>query len=66
MTKFKFDFDSTPYLWRIVIASASYRFRLLADIIASDGYRSEVTGQRYRLLRYLFEEHTQALSLLGK
>jgi hypothetical protein len=36
------------YLWRIVIASDSYRFRLFAGIIASDTYHTELAGQRYR------------------
>jgi hypothetical protein len=46
----------------------SYRFRLFfVGVIASDSYRSELEGQRYRLVpRYRFEEHSQALSLLGK
>jgi hypothetical protein len=45
----------------------SYRFRLFfVGVIDSDSYRSELEGQRYRLLRYRFEEHSQALSLLGK
>jgi hypothetical protein len=35
-------------LWRIVIASDSYRFRLFAGVIASDSYCSELAGQRYR------------------
>jgi hypothetical protein len=37
------------YLWRIFIASVSYRFRLFADVIASDSYRSGLAGQRYCL-----------------
>ncbi len=36
------------YLWRIVIASNSYRFRLFTGVIASDSYCSELAGQRYR------------------
>jgi hypothetical protein len=36
------------YLWRIVIAFDSNRFRLLAGVIASDSYRSELAGQHYR------------------
>jgi hypothetical protein len=36
------------YLWRIVIAFDSYRFRLFAGVIASDSYCSELAGQRYR------------------
>ncbi len=36
------------YLCRIVIAFVSYRFRLFAGVIASDSYRSELVGQRYR------------------
>jgi hypothetical protein len=40
------------YLWRIVIASDSHRFRLFAGIIAYDSYRSELAGQRYRLLSF--------------
>ncbi len=40
------------YLWRIVIPSNSYRFRLFADI-ASDGYHSDLAGQRYRFTSLL-------------
>jgi hypothetical protein len=36
------------YLWRIVIAYDSYRFRFFAGFIASDSYRSELASQRYR------------------
>jgi hypothetical protein len=36
------------YLWRIVLASDSYRFGLIAGVIASDGYCSELAGQHYR------------------
>ncbi len=35
------------YLWRIVIASDSNRFRLFAGIIAYDSYRPVLAGQRY-------------------
>ncbi len=35
------------YLWRIVIASDSYRFKLFAGVIPSDSYCSELAGQRY-------------------
>ncbi len=35
------------YLWRIVITSNSYRFRLFAGVITSDSCRSEATGQHY-------------------
>jgi hypothetical protein len=34
------------YLWRIVIASKSYRLRLFVGGIAYDSYRSELAGQR--------------------
>jgi hypothetical protein len=33
------------YLWRIVIASDSYRFSLFVGVIASDSYCSELAGQ---------------------
>jgi hypothetical protein len=36
------------YLWRIAIASDSYRFRLFAGVIPYDSYHSELAGQRYR------------------
>jgi hypothetical protein len=36
------------YLWRIVIASDTYRFRVFVGIIASNSYCSELAGQRYR------------------
>jgi hypothetical protein len=35
------------YLWRIVIASDSYRYSLFAAVIASDSYCSELAGQCY-------------------
>jgi hypothetical protein len=35
------------YLWRIVIASNSYRFRVFAGVNASESYHSELAGQRY-------------------
>jgi hypothetical protein len=34
------------YLWKIVIASNSYRFRLFAGVIASESYCFELAGQR--------------------
>jgi hypothetical protein len=54
------------YLWRIVIASDSHRFRLFAGVIAYDSYRSELAGQCYRFTCYHFVQHMQALSLRGK
>ena len=42
------------YLWRIVIASDSYRFRLFVGVIAYDSYRSELAGQRYRFTSLLY------------
>ncbi len=36
------------YLWKIVIASNSYRFRLFADVITFENYRSELAVQCYR------------------
>jgi hypothetical protein len=35
------------YLWRIVTASDSYRFRLFAGVIASDSYHFQLADQRY-------------------
>jgi hypothetical protein len=35
------------HLWRIIIDSDSYRFRLFAGVIASDSYCSELAVQRY-------------------
>ncbi len=35
------------YLWRIAIASDSYRFRHFAGVIAYDSYRSDLAGQLY-------------------
>ncbi len=35
------------YLWRIAIASDSYRFRLFTGVIASVIYSSELAGQHY-------------------
>jgi hypothetical protein len=35
-------------LWRIIVASDSYRFRLFVGVIASNIYCSELAGQRYR------------------
>jgi hypothetical protein len=42
------------YLWRIVVASDSYRFRLFAGVIAHDSYRSELAGQCYRFTSLSF------------
>jgi hypothetical protein len=42
------------YLWRIVIASDSYRFRLFAGVIAYDNYRAELAGQCYRFTSLSF------------
>jgi hypothetical protein len=42
------------YLWRIVIASDSYCFRLFADIITYDSSRSELAGQHYRFTSLSF------------
>jgi hypothetical protein len=50
----------------VVIASNRYRFRLFAGVIASESYRSELAGSVTASLRYRFEQHVQALSLLGK
>jgi hypothetical protein len=47
------------YLWRRVIASNSYRFILFAGFVA-------LSLQVGVIARYRFEQHTQALSLLGK
>ncbi len=41
-------------LWRIVITSGSYRFRLFAGIIAHDSYLSELAGQHYHFNLLLF------------
>ncbi len=46
--------------------SDSYRFRLLAGDIAYDSYRSELEVSVIASLSYCFEQHTQALSILGK
>jgi hypothetical protein len=54
------------YLWRIVITSDSYCFRLFAGVIAYNSYRSELEVRVIASLSYRFEQHTQALSLLGK
>ncbi len=42
------------YLWRIVIASDSYHFRLFADVITYDSSHSELAGQHYRFTLLLF------------
>ncbi len=42
------------YMWRIVIASDSYGFRLFAAVIAYDSYRSELANQRYRFISLSF------------
>jgi hypothetical protein len=54
------------YLWRIVIASDSYHFRLFAGVIAYDSYCSELEVSVIASLRHRFDQHTQALLLLGK
>ncbi len=42
------------YLWRIVIASDSYCFRLFGGVIAYNSYCSELAGQRYRFTSLSF------------
>jgi hypothetical protein len=54
------------YLWRIVIASDSYRFRLFAGVIASDSYRSELAGQHYRFTLLSLSATYARLSFPGK
>ncbi len=53
------------YLWRIVIASNSYRFRLFAGVMASIVIALSLQVSVIASLRYCFDQHMQLLSLLG-
>jgi hypothetical protein len=54
------------YLWRIVIASNSYRLSLFAGVIAYNSYRSELAGQRYRFTSLLFRVTYASVIASGK